>query len=461
MTIWTPELDAGKPAYVAIADAIGRDRDAGALAPGEKLPPHRTLAYALGLTVGTVTRGYAEAARRGLARGEVGRGTFIADAGRTEEPDAAFARKRAEGADFLNLTITRPAVGLLTDALRESLSALAAGDLVHLADYCPVDGDPTHRRIVADWLAETGAAVATDRVVLSAGAQNALALAAAGLFRPGDAVAVDPLTYPGFKTAAGLFGLNLVAVDGDDDGMLPEALEAAAWTGARGVYLMPTLHNPTMATMPLARRIALADIARSAGLTVIEDDVYGFLSAERQPMFAELAPEHTALVGSVSKFMAPGLRFGWIAPPPERKAEVVGAMRGLAWMTSPLMAEAATSALASGMGARMAEAQRTEARARMSLARERLAPWLGATPEAAMHVWLSLPEPWRADAFVAEAEARGVAVTGAGAFAVGRGRAPHAVRFGLGPATRERLAEGMAVLAGLLAKPPRAGAAVV
>ena len=78
-----------------------------------------------------------------------------------------------------------------------------------------------------------------------------------------------------------------------------------------------------------------------------------------------------------------------------------------------------------------------------------------------MHVWLPLPEPWRADEFVAEAEARGVAITPSGAFAVGRARAVDAIRFGLGAADRLRLGKGLAVLADLLASPPRAGAAVV
>ncbi len=97
----------------------------------------------------------------------------------------------------------------------------------------------------------------------------------------------------------------------------------------------------------------------------------------------------------------------------------------------------------------------------MAVVRRTLGRWLHEAPEIAMHAWLPLPEPWRADAFVAEAEARRIAVTGAGAFAVGRGRAPHAIRFGLGAAPLDRLEEGLATLAGLLAAPPRAGAAVV
>lgn len=461
MTIWTPALAAGRPAYLALADAIADDRKAGRLKPGDKLPPHRTLAYALGLTVGTVTRGYAEAARRGLARGEVGRGTFVADGVRPEQADAAFVRRQAFDADTLNLTITRPALGGVAAPLRAALARLADRDLDDLIDYAAPEGLPAHREAVAAALRRQGAPVTADRVIVSSGAQNALALAAAGLLRPGDRVAVDPLTYPGFKTAASLFGLVLVAVAGDGDGMSPAALAQAANQGCTAVYLMPTLHNPTTATMPAERREAIAAVAETQDLLVLEDDVYGFLADAPPVRFAELAPRRTALVGGVSKYMAPALRIGWIAPPADRVGAVANALRGLAWMASPLMAEVAAEALASGLADDMALAQRAEAAARMEIARNRLGRWLGPTPTAAMHAWLPLPEPWRTSAFMAEAEARRIAVTGAGAFAVGRADAPHAIRFGLGPSSRERLDRGLAVLADLLASPPRAGAAVV
>jgi DNA-binding transcriptional MocR family regulator len=461
MTIWKPTLPSNKAAYLALADAIERDKASGALAAGTKLPPHRNLAFDLGLTVGTITRGFAEAARRGLVRGEVGRGTFVADPIAPELRDEAFVRRVAYGDDILNLTITRPAVDVLLTALEAGIGQLARQDLLGFADYGQAEGQVGHREAVASWLQARNAPISADRVVISSGAQNALALAAAGLLRPGDTVAVDPLTYPGFKSAAGLFALNLVPITGDADGMLPDALLTAAQGGARAVYLMPTLHNPTMATMPLQRRQAIAAVAEEANLLILEDDVYGFLAENPLPLFSVLAPHRTALIGSVSKFMAPALRIGWIAPPEDRVAEVTSALRGLAWMASPLMAEVVTAAMVTGEATMLAERQRAEATARMALVSQHLGRWLPDLPPAAMHVWMPLPEPWRADVFVAEAEARRVAVTGAGAFTVGRARTPHSIRFGLGPATRDRLEEGLETLASLLSAPPRASSAVV
>lgn len=463
MTIWTPELPQDRPAYQALADAIAADRSTGALPAGARLPPHRTLAHALGLTVGTITRGYGEAARRKLVRGEVGRGTYVLDPAPTELLDTRFARREAVVDDILNLTITRPASKLLTESLGRGLEDLSGADLSSLVSYGPAEGGQSHRAAVSSWLQASGAPIAPEQVVICNGAQNGLALACAGLLKPGDAVAVDDLTYPGFKAAANLFGLRLLAVQSDEHGMTPEGLGVAARAGARAVYLMPTLHNPTMQTIPLTRRQDLAIVAEAADLLIIEDDVYGFLETDHPTHFATLAPERTALVGGVSKFMAPALRIGWIAPPPGRTAEVEPAIRGLSWMASPLAAHMVATAMVSGEAEELAEAQRAEARMRLGMVRQALAPWLKdcPLPQSAMHVWLPLPEPWRADEFVAEALIRKLAISAAGAFAVGRGRAPHAIRFGLGAHTRDALAKGLNIMAKLLASKPRAGMAVV
>src|SRR5262245_44750499 len=78
MTIWTPDVSAHRgPRYIAIADALAADIRSSRLSPGDRLPTHRELAYQLGVTVGTITRAYSEAERRGLIGGEVGRGTFV------------------------------------------------------------------------------------------------------------------------------------------------------------------------------------------------------------------------------------------------------------------------------------------------------------------------------------------------------------------------------------------------
>src|SRR3712207_6635607 len=92
MTMWTPDLSRHEgPRYTAIVEAIAEDIEHGRLKPGDQMPTHRELATHLGVTTGTVTRAYAEAARRGLLVGETGRGTFVRsgllDAGLAESED--------------------------------------------------------------------------------------------------------------------------------------------------------------------------------------------------------------------------------------------------------------------------------------------------------------------------------------------------------------------------------------
>ena len=111
MTIWSPSTLAGEKAkYFSIADALARDIDHGRLAPGQRLPTHRSLADQLGITVGTVSRGYAEARRRGLVVGEVGRGTFV----RSSRPDEVrFAMKDRNDPDLIDLSMNIPVAGRL------------------------------------------------------------------------------------------------------------------------------------------------------------------------------------------------------------------------------------------------------------------------------------------------------------------------------------------------------------
>src|SRR5258708_31519874 len=110
MTNWLPDLDrfAG-PRYRAIAEALAADIREGRLTPGTRLPTHRDLAWQLHVTVGTVSRAYAEAERRGLIGGEVGRGTFVREP--TGRAALSFLRREPDRADFIDLSFNYPVVG--------------------------------------------------------------------------------------------------------------------------------------------------------------------------------------------------------------------------------------------------------------------------------------------------------------------------------------------------------------
>src|SRR5262245_43570762 len=336
MTMWQPKLkDRPEPLYLALADALAEDVSAGRLDEGVRLPTHRDLAQSLGVTVGTVSRGYAEAARRGLVSGEVGRGTFV----RASAPD-----RRGGRSGVLDLSLNHPPVLASEPArlgLKSALLALAGrADMGALLDYPADGGNASHREAGAEWIRRAGVDASPDRVLVCNGSQHALMTVLATLFRPGDLILTEALTYPGVKAAALLLRLRLQGVALDADGLRPDALEAACRAGgARGLYCVPTLHNPTASVMPEARREELADIARRYQVSIVEDDIHALLPDERPRPLAALVPEATCYVTSTSKTLAPSLRIGYVLGPGGWTERLAAGIRATTWSASPLTAE--------------------------------------------------------------------------------------------------------------------------
>ena len=460
MTIWMPRLEGREgPRYRAIVEALAEDLAAGSLRHGDRMPTHRELADRLGVTVGTVSRAYGEAARRGLVSGEVGRGTFVlrgegrheagevdglVDLGQNHPPEPAAQPQRA--------------------ALLAALGSLTGrADAGRLLDYPAAGGNDADREAGASWIERAGVPAAPEDVLVCTGSQHGLTVVLATLLEPADVLLTEALTYAGVKAVAGLLHLRLKGLAIDADGLRPDALEDACREGgAKALYLIPTHHNPTTAIMPEARRREIVAVARTHGLAIVEDDVHGLLPAERPRPIAALAPERSYYLTSTSKTLAPGLRIAYVLAPPAMVPRLVASLRATTWAVAPLTAAVASLWIRDGTADRLLEARRGEARERQAIARARLAGAdLDAKPEA-YYLWLRLPEPWRGDAFAAAARARGVLVTPAEAFAVGREPAPHAVRICIGAArTREALGRGLDAVAELLRAGEAAGAAVV
>ncbi|HEX7969344.1 MAG TPA: PLP-dependent aminotransferase family protein, partial [Stellaceae bacterium] len=301
-----------------------------------------------------------------------------------------------------------------------------------------------------------------EQVLVTTSAQHAMASILAAVAEPGDTIAVESLTYPGLRAAASLLHLKVAAVALDEQGLVPEALAAACRSGrVRAAYVLPTLHNPTAATMPMERRRALAEVAERHRVTLIEDDVYGFLLEKPLPPLAAFAPEHAFYVTSISKSFVPGLRIGYVRCPPALTERVIDAVRATTYTAPPLMARIASQWIEDGTGDRLVAEKRAEAARRQELVRRLFAGHDYRTHPCAAHLWLMLPEPWRAEDFAAAAERRGVGITPAAAFAVGR-QAPNAVRVCLGaPATIDQLERGLKRLVELLAARPESYLSVV
>jgi DNA-binding transcriptional MocR family regulator len=461
--MWTPKsLPRDLPRYLALADRIAEDIASGRLQPGMRLPPQRDLAARLGVDFTTISRGYAEARRRGLIVGHVGRGTFVRP---TREGEPLAADRIADRGELVDMSLNLPpgiAVEEAGRALAETLGALrAAGGLSALLDYQPNAGRLTDRAAGAEWVARRlGAPVAPERIVICGGAQHALTVCLLSLANPGDIVATEALTYPGFRALAEQLHLRVEGVEIDEHGIRPRALrELCRRRTVRALYCTPTLHNPTTAVMPIERRRKLARVAEEFGVAIIEDDVYGTLATDAPPPLSSLAPAQSYFVASLSKAVASGLRIAYLLAPDARTADrLAAAVRATTWMATPLTAEIASRWILDGTAERVREAVRAEVRSRQRLARSILAGQrMRAHPEG-FHIWLELPPGWSSAELVMQARRAGVAITPSDAFAVGSEPPPAAVRLSLGAArTTDALERALRTVARLLEMAPRSG----
>ena len=457
MTNWMPDLAGHKgPRYRAIAETLAEDVSNGRLAAGARLPTHRDLAWKLHVTIGTISRAYAEAERRGLIVGEVGRGTFVRPLAAALPVMPGDILGETRDPDFIDLTINRPCAAGEGAAMAAALEQLAAEpDLAALLDYQAPAGRWEDRVAGAAFLKGCGLATAPEQVVATAGGQHAMFCVIGALTRPGDTLAVEALTYPGLRALASLLHLRLTPIAIDEEGLIPEALDGACRAApVRALYTMPTLHNPTTATMPVTRREALAEVARRHDLALIEDDVYGFLLDAPLPPLAHFAPERAFYITSASKSLMPALRVGYVHAPKAQVEPIAAAVRATIYSAPSLMARIAARWIADGTAARLAGEKRNETQRRNRMARRIFAGAGFAGDPAAPHLWVTLPEPWRADDFVATARRRGVGIIPAAAFAVTR-QPPEAVRICLGAqTTADRVERALTQLAELLGSPP-------
>jgi DNA-binding transcriptional MocR family regulator len=429
--MWLPSIaDRTGPKYLRIADALAEDIYAGRLAVGERLPTHRDLAWRLGVTVGTVSRAYAEGERRGLLVGEVGRGSFVRAGARSS---ATLAMPELVEPDFIELAINRPPAHLVPAEFAAAMAEVAASpDFPDLINYQAHTGRWSHRVAGAAWLGQRGLEVPAERVLVTGGAQHGAAATLMALADAGETLLVEELTWSGTRALASLLRLALKPVAMDEHGLLPDALEAAAKaSGARLAYLQPTNQNPTTATMPPARRREIAEVATRCGLTLIEDDIYGFLDPEPPAPLASLSPQNTVYITSASKCLAPALRVGFVALPEDRVGRFSAAARATNWMAPPVMAEILARWIADGTAAALIQRISGETAARQAVAARLLDGMSFRAAPAGMHIWLTLPEPWRAQDAVAAARAEGVSLPATDLFVPGRAETPHAIRLAL------------------------------
>lgn len=440
-----------------LRDRLAADIAKGVLSQGDRLPPQRELAGALGWSRGPVSRAYAEAERLGLIRSTVGQGSFVARA-KSGQGFAATVLEPSGQGDGIDLSINLPLPHLNPD-LQPTLASLAKRpDRGSWLRYQPSLGAARHRAIGVEWLARCGLQASEDAVAVVGGAQNGLFLALAASTQPGDVVLADAWTYPGLFFAARTLGLRVVGVATDSEGMNPDALErACARHRPRALYLVPNLHNPTAAVLSVQRRAAIAQTVERHELWLLEDDIHGLLldDRDRPAPIAKLVPKRSFLVASTSKLLGGGLRVGYLAYPKQSESQLEAAALACQWMPPTLTGEIVAEWLADGAVDAVLAAKRRELELRQALAWQHLGhlgPW---THPRAYALWVPLKDapPGSAASLVEAARERGVFVSASEQLATSQVQAQaQALRISLGvEARRQRLEAALTAVAALLA----------
>ncbi|MFM0631559.1 aminotransferase-like domain-containing protein [Paraburkholderia xenovorans] len=437
-----------QPRYKQLVDRLAADIRSGRLRPGTRLPTHRDLAAREGLALVTASRVYSELQDMGLASGETGRGTFVKEA----LPRGQGIDLHAWSADTVDLSFNYPASPDQTDLLRAALRQLAAaGDLESLLRYQPHGGREHERATAAAHLGNRGLTATAETTLLVSGAQHGLTTTAMALLEPGDVVAVDTLTYPGFKLAAEANRLELAPIPAAGHGPDLDALAALCkQRRVRAVYTMPTLHNPLGWVMSATRRRELVAIARQHGLVIIEDGAYAFLAEDAPPPLASLAPDTTVYVSSLSKSVATGLRVGFVCAPSEWVPKLERAIRATIWHTPAIMTAIACGWMEDGTVARLEEEKRRDAAMRQSLVADLLGRFKRVSHPSSYFVWLPLAQELRADEIAMALIRERVSVSTAQPFSTSA-HVPHAIRLAIGSVDLATLRRSLEVVARVIA----------
>jgi len=337
---------------------------------------------------------------------------------------------------------------LASDLIAECARLALEEDGVRVLSYGTGNGYPPLRELLA---AEHGAT--PDQVLVTNGSLQGFVFLLETLLEPGDLVAIEAPTYDRALLQLRLHGMDVLPLPVEDDGMDVQALRRACAAGRapRLLYTIPNFQNPSGATLSAEKRRALLEVCDEHDVLVLEDDPYGRLRFEGEPLpgLAETAaPGRVIFTSSFSKTVAPGLRVGYLVAP----SEVAGRLAAAAartYISPALLAEAAVHRLVAGGHlpanvARVTELMRQRRDAMMAGMRHMPDGTRCVPPAGGFFCWLTLPEGMSADALFGDAELAGVLyVRGSDCFVEGGERTLRLAYSGVSPT---EIDEGMARL---------------
>ncbi|MTI81223.1 MAG: PLP-dependent aminotransferase family protein [Firmicutes bacterium] len=330
------------PVYIQIFEQIRRQVLVGELLPGYRLPPERKLAERLGVNRTTVLNAYRELKAEGLVGSHVGKGTIVLSLSEEEfNTNNITSQEPSWNQIFSQYSSNFDSVmvkDLMVLAGRKDVISFATGiaspetgpiqvlegiehELIDQKDYkallhTPIEGFTSLRKAVCGLMHKRGVYCQYDEVMLLSGSQQGIDLAARVILDPGDIVVVEEPSFFQAIQAFRTIGARVMGVPIDEKGMRVDVLEQLLQRyRPKLIYTMPTFQNPSGTEMDLDRRKRLVELAYKYRVLIIEDDAYGDLCYEGQPLPTLKSMDNDGYVlylGTFSKNVYPGLRLGWM-----------------------------------------------------------------------------------------------------------------------------------------------------
>ncbi|WP_134496073.1 PLP-dependent aminotransferase family protein [Microvirga pakistanensis] len=431
------------PLHERLADAIETAILRGNVKPGQRLPTHREISRSFDVAIGTVTKAIDSLSRRGIVRGEIGRGTFVQDT------------KPSRETRIIDLSVNGPPQ-VVKPEIMVAAAERAARSVAGLPNggYASLTGPADQRATLAAWLGRTRLeGVTPDDLILCVGAQQGISLCLADLAELSPAVATEGATFNGVMSAAASLGMTVLPVRYDDDGMVPDDLDRVLGQGlCKIVYTTPVCQNPLGFETSLQRRRNILAVCRKHEAFIVEDDIYGFYGAKGAPTYKALAPDTVYYVTSLSKILSPVLRAGMVVPPGDRRRRVAMRLRAEVWGASSLALGTGCALIEMGADVSAAAFLKAEATERLKLAASIIDLPPLPMPEGAPHVWLPMPM-LEAEKLARRAAEHGVRLTPPDSMVVEGSEAGGIRLCVLAPLGRTDLERALRTLAGLIANP--------
>ncbi|MDE6761984.1 MAG: PLP-dependent aminotransferase family protein [Lachnospiraceae bacterium] len=446
---WKPDLSNIRgPKYIALAELLEDDIKSGKLKAGTKLPPQRELADFLDLNLSTISKVYKLCEQKGLLSASVGNGTYV-----SSDADAETVLLCGkEDSHIIEMGAIVPFVTSNLKVRQYTESLMKKPDALNLFSYGIPEGTKRQRKAGVTWLQKSGFYTDIEHIVPAAGGQNALTAALGAFFESGDKIGTEPMTYPGVKTAAKLFGIHLLPVRSYNNEMTEEGIRYALQNeNIKGLYVIPDYQNPTAHIMSLETRKMIARVADEENLLVIEDGINNLLEKDPMPPIASFAPEQVVYISSLSKTVSPGLRTAFIHVPDKFHEKLVTALYSMNISISPLLATVSAALIEDGAADEIIAERKKGIMERNLIVNRILDGFVMSSELTAPLRYMQLPQYFTGKSFEICAKQAGVEVYGAERFSVGNKVPEKTVRISVTtPPSVEVLTDGVERLRKLL-----------